>query len=295
MSRRDPRVVAALLALVTIALLLFVTAATAAATPELNLAPLNPAFVQYQQDLAAGRLAHSAAGGHGIGLRPAPLDLSYLDHLAVPGAATSYPATYDLRTLGRVTPAKDQGPNGTCWIFATMGSLESCLLPGATYDFSEDNCATQCGFDKPKGTVRDRRQLPEEHGLPGALGRADARESGRLRRQRHPCRPHADQARATGPVAAGRRCSRLAAGPPAVTSIAKDAIKAAVTQHGGVWTSIHVGDADQTTYFNDATDAWYYPGTASADHAVLIVGWDDDYAAHQLRHRPPPPATAPSS
>ena len=39
------------------------------------------------------------------------------------------------------TPVKDQGEQGTCWIFATYGSLESHLkkMTGAEYDFSENH------------------------------------------------------------------------------------------------------------------------------------------------------------
>jgi len=38
------------------------------------------------------------------------------------------PWEYDLRDLGLVTPPKNQGSNGTCWAFATIGSLESAML-----------------------------------------------------------------------------------------------------------------------------------------------------------------------
>ena len=42
---------------------------------------------------------------------------------------------------------KAQRPYGTCWAFATFGSLESCLLPGELRDLSEDNIALNAGFD----------------------------------------------------------------------------------------------------------------------------------------------------
>ena len=49
------------------------------------------------------------------------------------------PSYYDLRKLGKLTPVKQQGFSGTCWAFAALGSLESCLLPYETWNFSENN------------------------------------------------------------------------------------------------------------------------------------------------------------
>jgi hypothetical protein len=56
------------------------------------------------------------------------------------------PATYDLRTAGRLSPIRDQGRYGTCWAFASLASLESGLLPHAANDFSENNLAHRSGF-----------------------------------------------------------------------------------------------------------------------------------------------------
>lgn len=264
--------------------------ARASVAPTGSLAPLNPAFVQYQKDLAAGRLSASP-GGSPYGLRPAPLDVSYLDLLAVPGVARAYPATYDLRTLNRVTSAKDQGPNGTCWVFATMSSLESCLLKNATtvYDFSEDNCVLTHGFDY----VADG---------PYATGGFYQESTAYLARWSGPVYesedPYYDNVTPAGLTPKkhiqqvfwlpGR--GYLPGEDAGWTGIAKDAVKGAVTNYGGVWSTIHVGgETDQTTYFNDATDAWYYNGTGDTDHAVLIAGWDDGYARTNFAagHQPP--------
>lgn len=42
--------------------------------------------------------------------------------------ADSFPAKFDLRNRGTVTPVKDQSPWGTCWSFATMAASETSLL-----------------------------------------------------------------------------------------------------------------------------------------------------------------------
>ena len=42
--------------------------------------------------------------------------------------ADTFPAKFDLRERGVVTPVRNQSPYGTCWSFATMGASEASLL-----------------------------------------------------------------------------------------------------------------------------------------------------------------------
>ena len=133
-----------LLVLVALALL----PAIAFAAPEPQAAPVNPAFLQYQRNVAAGRMPmRTAQGGHELGLVPAPMLLPDSPAAASPADVFGAPATFDLRTSGEVSSVKDQNPFGTCWTFATLASLESSFLPGQLYDFSEDNVARTAGFD----------------------------------------------------------------------------------------------------------------------------------------------------
>ena len=69
---------------------------------------------------------------------------------AVPALAAgplTLPSSYDLRTLGKLTPIRDQDGCGDCWAFATYASMESCLLTNETWDFSENNLNVTSGFD----------------------------------------------------------------------------------------------------------------------------------------------------
>jgi len=124
------------------------------------------------------------ADGRGLGKAPPPF--------AFPGRAAPtflpaeiFPATYDLRTLGKVSPVERQAPCGTCWTFGALGALESYLLPNSTTQFSENNSknyhlfdATDCcrtdGGDRTVATAYPARWGTTEtldDGTPSTLGR----------------------------------------------------------------------------------------------------------------------------
>ncbi|MEI7827980.1 MAG: hypothetical protein WCI87_09355, partial [Euryarchaeota archaeon] len=74
---------------------------------------LSPAFMKYQQDKAAGKVQTRTVDGKGLGYVPSPLTLSRGTASSLM-QATSYPATYDLRTRHKVSPVEDQGQCGSC-------------------------------------------------------------------------------------------------------------------------------------------------------------------------------------
>jgi C1A family cysteine protease len=95
-----------------------------------KLAPENPKFIEYKSRKLIYQATQSPTG-HKSGLSPSPVDLSHLKHTSVPdiyaSVGTSISTSYDLRTLNKVTPTKNQLTCGLCWVFATDGSLESYL------------------------------------------------------------------------------------------------------------------------------------------------------------------------
>lgn len=92
----------------------------ALAQPEM--APVNPEFEQYVEAVQSGRAwAYMTPEGYSLGYIPSPVDLSHMAGMRVTDR-DRFPSSYDLRTLGRVTPIKDQGGCGSCWAFAAMGA-----------------------------------------------------------------------------------------------------------------------------------------------------------------------------
>src|ERR1019366_5323667 len=111
-------------------------------------APINPAFTQYLKNRAAGN-ATTTVNGHGLGVVPSTVNFSTITGQSVRAAAVplvGYPSSYDLRSLGKVSPVENQGTSPACWAFATYGSLESYLLP-TQWSFSENNMKNLAGFD----------------------------------------------------------------------------------------------------------------------------------------------------
>ena len=173
---------------------------------------------------------------------------------------TSIPDRYDLRQLNQVTAVRDQGNDGNCWAFSTLGALESSIkkATGIEFDFSEENMKDLMELYSPYGwNLKTNDGGYDRMGyayLVGWLGPVNESDD-----------PY-------------KRYSVLS---PVLNSLVhvqnvllfkrenytdNDAIKLAIMNYGGVSTSL---------YSNHQKDQ-YYTGSAGANHAAVIVGWDDN-------------------
>lgn len=117
-------------------------------------APLNPEYLAYKNGFQPLEWVKQSIFQDQLGYIPEPADTTHLKGKKVPkkaleaevlgiadapaggaGEITSAPAMYDLRSTGRVSPVKNQGSCGSCWAFASYGSMESEALPGQLFDF----------------------------------------------------------------------------------------------------------------------------------------------------------------
>jgi len=101
------------------------------------MAPLNPAFIAYRQQPAH---VTRTASGHPTWVSTRANAELRVDDVPARGDAL-FSLAYDLRTVtpAKLSPIEDQGQSGCCWVFATCGSLESCLLPAGCLDFFREH------------------------------------------------------------------------------------------------------------------------------------------------------------
>ena len=227
----------------------------------------------------SGVLKTGAAAGMGLGERPAPLDLSSATGTSVKKTGDSvYPASYDLRSLNRVTSVKDQGSHqSTQWAFTALGSLESCLMPGENLDFSEDNMLLNSGFDGAPyddsgniwmstaylvrwgGPVYESEDIYDDYTTPPGLT------------------PH-------------KHVQDVSWIPARSSSTDNDNIKYLLTTYGGVDVPMSwQGAANNDSHFYKVATHAYYCDEVGADsnHEVVVVGWNDNYAASNFATAPP--------
>lgn len=181
------------------------------------------------------------------------------------------PITYDLRKLGKMTAIKDQLDIGACWAFATLGAMESALMPDKKYDFSEDNMSLMHGYN-----------LTQDEGGDFQISLAYlARWSGPVLEREDPY----DDGIVNTTAKAAVHVQEALILPKKDFS----AIKRAVMAYGGVQTSIHIRDIYNQIFgdaYNPETYAFYYTGTAKPNHDVVIVGWDDHYSMDNFNVTP---------
>ncbi len=253
---------------------------------ELVAAPMNPAFVKYMDDVRAKRaLPVTDDSEHSTGYVPAPVDLSHVKgRTAAARTGAPLPASYDLRTLGRVTPVRNQNPYGTCWTFATLGSIESFLLgSGAaeSRDFSEMHLAWYAytgdgSFTKKVLPAGDDPTLDQG----GNLWKSTALLARRTGPVDEADCPYSTVERPSGHWSnyATRKHLTDVNYLPLTTGKTSDAdIKSALMTYGAVAVAFRW----ESKYYSAANRAYHYNGKDYSNHEVLVVGWDDAFS-HDL-------------
>ncbi len=283
----------------------FLSLPSLALAADLQGAPLNPAFVEYQEKLSQQRSAPEE--GMPLGRIPSPLDLSHIQGPVFGGLQTAaFPSAYDLRNVGGrnyVTPVRNQNPYGTCWSFAVFGSLESNSLVASggsgTPDYSEwhlsyfayiDQSPTMPGFGNY--TTAD---LPGIFDLGGEDWKGTAilaRHTGAVAESTSPY----NGAYPTGNEANQRILTHAYYLPSRVqwySPVSTQDLKYAIMNYGGVSIGMYVSDNMAGNIsgieWNPATAAYYYTGSPGSNHGVTAVGWDDNYSVSNFHPDQQPP------
>ena len=183
------------------------------------------------------------------------------------------PSKYDLRDEGLVTYAKDQGSSGACWAFSTIAALESYLLKyeNVSYDISENNLKNLMNYKGINGT-----DWPEGGNYQMALayflrwdGPVDESDD---YFSYYSTIPNYD-------VEAIKHVQDAMFVPIRLGYLDNDQIKSAIMKYGAVYASVY-GTSMIKNVYNSVAEI--------PNHAVAIVGWDDNYPANRFLGTKPP-------
>ena len=178
------------------------------------------------------------------------------------------PARYDARTLGLVTPVRNQGACGACYAFSSAADLESKIAVDGlgSFDLSEESMKS-CNY---QGTGCDGGN---QYVIMNYLATHGA--------ELESCSPYVDSNLSCS-LGCEARFTVLDFSAISGSTVAPTAvIKQYLLDFGPIHTTLFAGSDAQAAWRDqvsnhDGTGALYYAGTDTVNHSVLIVGWDDD-------------------
>ncbi len=234
---------------------------------------------------------------------PLPLDRASSLESDSGKQAGPLPSSYDARTQGYLSPVEDQGNSGSCWTFSATENLENYLnrktplADGQSYNFSPRHMEffnSLIPNDLYTGSTPYRQAdsggnqyLSSSYFMQGAgpvdavgsMAFQDYSMSGSNIIIPYPTRAEltmAPDAWVTGymfypEVDTNRLSSSLAA--------LRSQMKQGVLDYGSLDVGINWVDAG--VCFNSANNCYFNPANTpyATNHAVLLVGWDDNYPA----------------
>ena len=189
---------------------------------------------------------------------------------------TSLPAQWNSCEHGWISPVKNQGQVGACWAFAAYATLETQLLMAGKgeWDFSEKNMVNLHGWklDPNDGGNSDVAASYLLRWGGAVVESNDVYKSSMTRWTDSPSLSPAVRVQHvvwTEPLDGSRESS--------------DALKEAIMEYGAVATSAYFKESHASNW------SYYYSGNNDHNHAITIVGWDDDYPTNSFKVFPPGP------
>ena len=202
---------------------------------------------------------------------------------------TQLPQSYDARRLGVVTAPRSQGPWELCWAFAALASGESSLLSRGLAEQSVNLSERHLGayFSGPAvdplgNAVGDGTYLTTNYLQSGGNNKfttfALANWVGAAGEADYPYDLEPDTANRA------RALDDRFHMENAYWISARDTenIKKMVMVNGAVAMSIYYS----TSFYNPQTFAFYNDSYSTTNHAIAVIGWDDNFPAENFRTRP---------
>lgn len=186
-------------------------------------------------------------------------------------SAAAVPPSYDMRNDARAPVVGSQGNLGTCWAFASVAAMESVFLPEERVQFSVDHMSLNNGFHTSQDAGGDYYiAMSYLASWKGPVWAADD--------------PYGDGV-SDSSLLAVKHLQEAAI----IRSKDYEMIKRMIYEYGAVQSSFY-SDIEYSNvgsdYYNISTAAYYYPGDETANHDIVIVGWDDHYSKDNFNFKP---------
>ena len=228
-------------------------------------------------------------------------DNSSIDGMDITKAAT-YPAAYRTENLPAV---RDQGIYGVCWSFSTISLIETNLikknLASSDIDLSElhlVNYTYNCVNDPLGGLEGDVNKFDTSYGSVMQYGGNVEMAANSLLDWEGAVNEKAvpytidyirqvENEQLDDSLAYGKDVAHVQ-NFYRVNITSRDDVKKAVMDYGAVSISYWSDQSSDwsTDNYNSSTAAYYCPNAYTSNHAVTIVGWDDDYSADNFATTP---------
>ncbi|MBR4530175.1 MAG: hypothetical protein IKO80_07850, partial [Lachnospiraceae bacterium] len=205
------------------------------------------------------------------------------------------PTSYNLFETGMLPAVRNQNPYNTCWAFASLGAVETDLIMDGTVDKDEIDLSelqlayyTSHMYDDPKDlhdddqvsfTPTDKAEFYLDNGGNSIIAyRAMANMVGPVK--------ESDAPYTNGPnTPLDERLSIDSdyAGVSAAYVIStkdRSGMKKAIREHGGVAVSFNY---QKNKVFYSSTYNSYYGNVSATNHAVLAVGWNDNFPRENFK------------
>lgn len=229
-------------------------------------------------------------GFYDIGYSAPIVEDNYGQELLPVLRAATLPSSYDSRTVGNVTAVKNQGSLGTCWTFAAVASMESYAISHGLVESADDIDLSEYALgsltfddssfvdttgttDGDVTTTEYMQSALKNGGNDNYIFKTLTKWAGVMNESDVPYDGTGNTVVEYDPA----KVSYVLTGQYYINMANVEHIKSAIMENGAIATYYNAN----SEYSNDSTEGYweYYHYTyeeVSSNHAVALVGWDDD-------------------